>query len=570
MSTFKIPNDGNIRQLNRGDIYGEIWASKNIDLSTSPGKIKLARPTEQVMTNSELENEAVEALVGHEDYIYVLTDETLFRDRSPFNGFSSVVTTGLSNGEDMVVFNGEVLISENTDIGQFDGSYTSDWWSSTISGSALTSGVPHILHVLRASGKDTLAVTDGNRLRYYNTTAGHTSFTWDASLIACCQDSGLNFGWVGTYNENDGNAEVIAWQVGNDAYTQTYPIKNAKAVLAIKVVDNIPYILTERGEIQKFNQAGFSTIATLPLWNEPGFLSGVRPGSIQSNNTSRPVHPKGMDILGDKLLIYVNAESSDFSSNVNERFNSGLYEVDLITGSVSHRMCAAGDTLLRDSGPILTLNEENSRIYFSGRLDTADGSSDYGLWREDLTTDATNNGYFALTELQSSSVEDNYEKIVLAALNGNSGSLTAKYRLSKDTILPVEADINWLDSTSFTTTDDLSDVVAKFSDDPSNIEVELLSDTGDIGHAQVTSIESSENTYTVVVDTAIGTAAAGARVRFDNWTAIADVYNTEDLIKEIGLDRNGPQLHLKIWLYGANGYPEISRLVVKSNNKQSL
>lgn len=243
MATFKIPNDGQIRQLNKGDVFGELWASKNIDLSSSPGKIRLARPTEQVMTASELANETVQAIQLFDGKIFVLTDENVYNDNAPYNNFSTSISNP-SSAQDMVVYDGVLRISEDTDIARYNGDVTfaDDWWTSDISGTALTSGVPHILHVLRTSGRDTIAVTDGNRLRYYNSTSGHTSFSWDSELIACSQTSSLNFGWVGTYNETGGNAEVFSWQVGNDNYTQAYPV-DGWAVLAMATHNNLPILL---------------------------------------------------------------------------------------------------------------------------------------------------------------------------------------------------------------------------------------------------------------------------------------------------------------------------------------
>lgn len=562
MATFRIPNDGQIRQLNTGDVYGELWASKNIDLASSPGKIRLARPTEQVMTAGELGNDTVEAIEYFDDKLYVCTDDTIYSDNSPYNNFSSA-TTGIASAQDMVVFDGQLRITENTDIARYNGSasFSNTWWTSDISGTALTSGVPHIMHVLRASGRDTLAVTDGNTLRYYNTAATHTSFSWDAGLIGCCQTSSLNFGWVGTYNETGANAEVIQWQVGNDQYTQSYPI-NGRAVLAMTTVNNLPVLINERGEIQRFNQAGFSTIATLPLWNTPEFLDGVETGLIQSSNTARPVHPKGMQVFGDKLLIYVNGDAISGAGNVNERTPSGVWEVDLNTGSVSHRGSANGEFYTVLSSPVFVMNDENSRYYFGGRRDGIVGGEE-GLFRENLAADAQNYGYFVTTELHGDSFIENYESVFLSAVQDTDDSIVVKYRASGTFSLPVYGSGNWLDTTSFTTGDDLSGL--SIGDE---VEITVNSNSGRTAH--VTAIQTGSSTTQITVDEAIGTEGEAFEFQADNWKKIDDPFDTTDLIKEIKLNQPGTMYQFKVCLTGKNGYPLINRMVVKTNNKKPL
>ena len=248
MATYRFPNQGQWRQLNRGDLIGEIWASKNIDLS-SPGKIKLARPTEQVIAASTLQNEQVEALEYFEDKLYVLTSGFLFSDDSPYNAFSNV-SSNPSNAEDMITFSGDLRITTSDDIDSWDGSsFTSNWWS-TLGGASLSSSYPHNLHV-SYSDIQTISVTDGPTLRYYNTSSSFTNLSMIGHHVGVCQASGIDLNWVGTYTESGDDAMVYAWRVGDSAFVEKYHV-DAKAVLSIVVHENIPYIVTERGEVQRF------------------------------------------------------------------------------------------------------------------------------------------------------------------------------------------------------------------------------------------------------------------------------------------------------------------------------
>ncbi len=562
METQRIPDEGNIRQLNVGDIQGEIWASRCIDLSTSPGKIKLARPVEEVMSGSDLDGDPVEAIEFYSGNFYTLTDNNLYSSTSQPYDTWSVATSSVTSGEDMATYDGKLFIVDGTDIGTWDGStYDDDYWTAVISGSALTSGVPHILDVVRASGRDTLVVTDNNSIRYYNSTDGHTQITWDDDLIACCHASGLTSGWVGTYTESGGSAEVIRWQVGNDQYTQAYP-SGSSAVLSIDVLDNIPYIVTERGEIKKFNQAGFTTIATLPIFNEPAFLDGVETGLIQVNNTGRPIHPKGLRKDGDNLLLLVKTKTTDGSVVANSRTLSGVWEINPQTGSCTLKYTLNGDVVADGSGPVFVTNDPNGRVYFGAeKLPVSTTNTDERLFREDLSG-TTNYGHFVMTEFHSEGVEDYFSSTTISALQDENDKVVVKYRSSKSLSLPVIAEGSWLNSNTFNTTTDLSNVQVGH-------EMEVLSDSGAGRCTHITEIATSASTYSVTVEDRIGTAGSDCRAQFDNWEKLDD-YDTTQSVKSIGINHTGTMMQLKVYMEGSNGNPEINRLVNKSVNKHPL
>ena len=202
-------------------------------------------------------------------------------------------------------------ISDDTDIQRYNGSasYNASWWIGEISGTALTANYPHILHIHRG-GAETLFVTDKNKVRYYNASAGHSEVILQNDLVANCVDSGVSAIWVGSYTETSENAYVYEMYVGeqlNGAPVARNAYKvDGRAVLALWVSDNIPYIVTEKGYIQAFNGAGFTTVAEFPFVLDPSMLDGVRPGLVQDQSVSRPIHPNGVDTHGDSVFILIN------------------------------------------------------------------------------------------------------------------------------------------------------------------------------------------------------------------------------------------------------------------------
>ena len=555
MATFKLQNNiGQIRQMGRGDLLGELYATRNINLSENPGKVKLSNATEQVMTDSDIGSDSAEAISQYDSKIVVLTDGNLYEADTPYTSWSTY-SAGPTTAEDMTTYDNQLRIAESTDIASFDGTtYTSDWWSNGTAGTppSLSASNPHNVVNLSSDGKDTLSVTDGNQIHYYNNDDEHVTIAFDDTQTAICQADGLNEGWVGTFNDGGQGAQVIRWLPGRTVYEQSYPV-DANAVLAIEVVDNIPHIITEKGEIQRFNQAGFTTIAKLPF--DVAFLEGVETGIIQNTAENRPVHPKGMKQFGKNLLVFVNTEEASSTNNVNNRCPAGVWEVDLTTGSCWHRHDLAGAANINISSPLFVVNDPNSRIYYSGQLE----DNTYGLWREDLDG-GTNRGFFVTTEYHSDNFEDAWHRIHLAALQDSNDSCVVKYRTSKSLDLPVVADITWTETNQFTTTDDLSNVV-----DGDEVEIIAGSGTGYVAH--ISEIVAGASVYTVTLDESPGTVASTATVNIDNWKKL-DTHNTTELIKRIGINKTSPQMQFKVYMEGDSGYPEVSRMDIKTNNKE--
>lgn len=95
----------------------------------------------------------------------------------------------------------------------------------------------------------------------------------------------------------------------------------------------------------------------------------------------------------------------------------------------------------------------------------------------------------------------------------SSSSIVAKYRCFEED--PVQATITWVNTTSFTTTTDVS---AYWNGTDTGGEVEVLNGTGAGNCAHITSIVNNAGTYTVTLDTTITGVATGTAVaRFQKW-----------------------------------------------------
>lgn len=540
MSTFKIPNNGQIRQVGRSDTLGEIKESFSIDINNPYGKIKPSKKLVKVLDESDFDGgtQTVKALAVYyksgsllAPKFYAISSGAVLRcttSNDPTNPANwseeiGIATSGFGDETDAVVFNDLLLISRSQNILSWnDTSDDNDWWTTVslggATGPALTSGFPHTMHV-HHGGQETLFVTDGNKVHYANTTSGHNTVTLGTDMIACCVDSGVSAIWVGTYSDSSDNAYVYEMYVGETLPDGTSVARNAykidaRAVLSITVLDNIPYIITDRGNLMRFNGAGFSTVQQLPFSGSSVVLDGVSIGNVDDDNDERPVHPKGMKAANDSIFISVRTQTDQNGFNQNlyaKNSPSGVYEYNTVTGQLHHRYAFAnaatdnGAKVTRYGGPILIA--DNPYTFLMAGAEINDTTA--GLFME---TDSQY-GYFVTTEIMSDSVTDSFESTYIKSklLSGND-SITLKYRTEKKE--PTQATVALADSNVINTTDA---VTAEIGDEVTIIDGPIA---GKIAH--IVDISTSATVTSITLDTDIGTAGQIGVAEFINFKLFAN------------------------------------------------
>lgn len=574
MATFEIPNSqGQVRQVNKGDRFGELWLSKNLDLNRNPGKVLLSKKlkktwdTGTTISGSVTPVGAVRALLVYTDidsaadrkHYYAFTNNHGYRcslDNSPSNPLNWEVAAAGMSGDfsdvtDAVVFDGQIRISTSTNIARFNGggSYADNWWTADISGTALTTNKPHTLHV-HLGQQETIVVTDSNRVRYYNATAGHTTLTLASRFVANTLTSGVDTVWVGTYSETSANALVYEFVIGGTTPDAAYEV-NGQAVMSMAVIDNIPYVITDRGHIQVFNGNGFTTVASFPFAETGKTLSGVTPGIY--TYTSPPVYPKGMRARGRSLFINFATTGKEATAQpIDERTPSGVWEYNIDTGVLHHRASIAdvtadvGAVRQNEAGPILLIENDTPSLMVGA------GSALDGLY---MDTTETPGGYLVTPEYYGDTIQQAWDKLTATAtLYG--GSATFKYRTEKRTGYPLYVNsATWASATTFTTTADIS--LVEVGD-----EVEIISGYG-AGHlAHITEITGT-TTKTVTIDTSIGSASQTVNVRFQNWTKLPTGFSSGKYVS-VGVNEVSPWVQFKVQLSGS---VELERFTVKGNAK---
>lgn len=563
MSTFQIPNTkGQTRQNNRSDTFGELMETFNIDLNRKFGKIFPSKKLVKVLDeDTHLDEGDVVAFEFYSGDYYLATDGDLYRstsgDPTDPDNWSEVtqITTTLSRGTDLVVFGGLLLMSVDNDVMSWNGStFDNNWWND-LSGSPTLSDATQ-MHVHRG-GQETLFVLNGNKVHYYNSTAGFSTVTLQTDFVATCVTSGVNAIWVGVESESGSNAYVYEIYIGEtDSFStpiarNAYKIEGTK-VMSIEVVDNIPYIITEKGNIQAFNGAGFSTVASFPFANTTEVIN------------KSAVHPKGMKLHNDSLLINIATERrSQNQTDYVEGCPSGIWEFNRITGQLHHRFAfadtdtdkGATETDGSNSGPIFIIDNEYGLLFAAGENDASGSTS--GMYADI----GSQYGYFKTVEINSDTIQDAYERVYAKAKTMADGeSIELKYRTRK--LDSVFCDGAMLGTTQFNTTDDISAITA---DENGTYNWEVT-DIHSGRFAQVTNVVKNASTYEVFVDTPIGTDGDTNRFEFQNWTDSTETYTSDDgEVKSWGEFGVNPWIQFKAIL---NGAIELRQFMSKGNSKQ--
>jgi len=590
MSTYKAPADGIFKQNNKADSYSDLWATFGVDISSIYGKLRTSKRLAPTMSTVKTNNDDVAAfvvykgnIVAHARGARTMILQSYRNPRLSGNWASSAGSLDVGQETDSVVFNNQLLISTGTNIAMTTSatppfSYDEDWWTAVTSGTALTNAKPHIMDV-SLLGQETLFVTDSNRVRYYNTTAGHSTVTLPTHLTACSITTDAFATWVGTYS-NSGDAYVYEIYVGEQSggtpiARRSYRIKGATAILSMDTTDDgVPYLVTDKGKIHTYNGRAFVPVAQFPFANDEVSLAGLSLGDIDDDNLARAIHPKGMRADGKSLLININTNNQlivDLAANplddddifenvvVNERSPSGIWEYNIETGVLSHLAPLSNDSTTQagfhrqqSSGPILITNNPYTRFLTAGRVQ----SDRTDVYAENPTL--TPSGYFITPEIQSDTIQEAFADLVLHKDVLNAETVSIKFRTSKRTGIPKYGAANWTGDTTFVIEQVIT--LVEVGD-----LVEIIDGYGAGKMAHVTNIQTSVTTTTFTIDTAIGSNGEVGQVRFLNFKQ----FNTQDFNRY----NSGGSQDVCTWIQFMvvlNGDVTIRKIFNKGNAKTTL
>lgn len=602
---IKIPNtDKKWIQTNKGNILGNLWATFGIDLMDAPGAIRLGNRMKIVgkTGDSGLTNMGVPvAFTPFSSQVYHIGGSRIFfegglhPDMTITEDASTNARTDWScDTDDLCGFNG-TLVGMNCTQGKLyslDSSLGGTWTTrSTVAGGGSNGQLREFPF------RNRLYVSSANNIHSVDTgwNISTTGGTYDIALTAkddggfiqtfeCASDKiwiGMKRGGGGTTDNSNPKqfCSIYDWDGVSNTFTKEYKIP-AQGVMSIIMNNDIPIILDTEGVFRQFNGQGFIEVGRLPLKRNESLL-------VQNNATwtQNFIHPRGLAMTKDNTVLALinNRPLTNYSSSLvlYENLPSGIWECDL-KGSVNHKhpltLMPMSSTTVTDYGQnrisligslasikLASISAYGISTLFAGAQYYTDASSTKSALFLDAPTPTLTSTYpegqkygqIITTWIESPIVEDTWKKIypVYRKFLDSGDKMVLKYRLSPGT--STMATITWVNTTSFTTTTDVSALTG--------YEVEIVQGIGSGKCSHVTSVVNNAGTYTVTLDeTYTGATTTTAIARFQNWKKIIPAIAEQSSdFKRLSIDITSAKLQIKVCMQ-FTGNDELYSLLITS------
>lgn len=547
---INIPKNVILKQSNRSDILGDIVESYNIDLNSNLGSIRTTKAKLVYDENDDVDfgnnNQGVSTIEHTGSIITVASggffwqggtapSDSLTQDAT--SGTPSDLQTSRSSG---TKFNGGIYVPGLTSLRKFKSSAWTNITSPTLDGTS-----PHICTTL---GNNLYVTNLFDKVGSLNT-SDVLSLSGTATLDLGLE--GYSITWIEGANDriwigvsstgNDGVCWVYEW----DGETTNTPTRRytvtANGVVSGKVKDGIPYIVDTRGRFMALSGGVFIELARFPIGNDTF-------ENFDSTVISGVIHPKGIGILGDEILINISnlknsstVEFFDFPAGVWAwSINTGLYHkyspsIQPVADIGTTNLTDYGQMRIGEIGPLSVIDPinpsstDNGLVIFSAGYypDADDATTDqvYGLFTSDELDTSQDWGYLITSKQFSSSVSDNWQKVysVYKNLLNATDKIVVKYRTEEDT--PIEINLTWVTTSQFTTTSDLSATLTRFGKGLKD-EVQVKQGKGSGKSAHISSITESGGTYTVNLDDTFIGVTGTAIAEVSQWVKAGEITNS--------------------------------------------
>jgi hypothetical protein len=565
---IKIPSQSKWIQSNRGDIFGSIWSSFNLDLTAQrdrqKGNIRTTRmllgATSATLTDMGTPvafkkfNSVTFALAGAELYVQGAAHTSAWAKvgSSP---------TNFSVDSDMEIFNGILYVTEGTDndLQKYDGSS----WGTAVADVAVGANAPHMMCVyanqLYISGE-----TGGNSVVTGISTAEATIVTL---TITDALKNNITFLrpttngiWIGTVNTRGGKGTIWFWDGAQTTPNTAYHLDSG-GVLAGVVKDDILYAMDVDGRLLAFNGGTFVEVDRLPI--KENYLTFAL-----GNSHTRFIHPNGMTVADDRILMLIdnNYYIGALKDAIPENVPSGIWEWSQDTGlyhkySLSHcPISGAGGGSVTDYGQNRlgvsgalgipgacafikqnqTPSNDNGVLFAGARVSTTATAQIYGIFIDDLNDTVQKYGYFVTPKIYSQNLQDAWQKVFVRhrKLLNSTDKIIVKYRV--DEVDSDEATITWVDTDTFTVTASLVPDLAVGD------EVEVIQGDGSGKCAHVSSYTGTTTLTVNLDDTFTGATTRTAKARFQKWKKCAEGTSQTVKFHQFHIGANDTWVQLKV------------------------
>src|SRR3990167_5245446 len=565
---IKIPANNRFFQSNRGDIFGSIWSSFNIDLTQQrdrqKGNIRLTRmllgATSATLTDMGVPvafkkfNNVTFALAGAELYV---------QGAAHTSAWSKVASspTNFTNDSDMEIFNGLLYVSEGSDDDLQ--SYNGSVWGTAVANVAVGASVPHMMCVY-ANQLYISGATGSNSVVTGISTAEATIVTLtivdELKNVITFLRPVSNGIWIGTVNTRGGKGTIWFWDGVQTTPNASYHLESS-GVLAGGIKDDVLYCMDVDGRLLAFNGGTFVEVDRLPI--KENYLTFAL-----GNNSARFIHPNGMTVIDDRILMLIdnNYYIGALKDTIQENVPSGIWEWSKDTGlyhkySLSHcPVSGAGGGAITDYGQNRwgisgalgiagacafikqnqTPDSDNGSLFAGAKLSTTATAQIFGIFIDDLNDTVQKYGYFVTPKIYSQNLQDAWQKVYVRhrQLLNSTDKIVVKYRVEEDD--PVEATITWVDTDTFTVT------ASAVPDLAVGDEVEVIQGDGSGKCAHVSSFTGTTTLTVNLDDTFTGVTTRTAKARFQKWKKCGE--GTDQTVKfhQFPIGANNTWVQIKV------------------------
>ncbi len=607
-------------QTNNSDVNGSLWASKNIDVTSNVGKLRVG--DRMMLNTSDTSGYGISSNVSGmgvpvafksldtEPYLYAVAGSKLLIADGALGlagAFSAVVPgsgslpTNLSGASDMEAFNSFLYVTGNTNsvtkitgvgsltptLSQFT-PYTSDTGEKHLTSYANRMYMSTLGSQIGSWDTSDSQATLGtaNTLSLGNT--NNNRITW--------LRSSSNRIWIGTVNLLGGKGSVYEWDGAALTFTKQYRLESS-GTLSCVIKDDIPYIMDTYGNLLYWNGGTFVKLAGLYRKDNFHLFNPL----IGEESGYRFIHSNGMSVINNRICILIDTRNYNTLLDTEETMTAGVYEYDDMTQSLIHKYSLSyldragtrtagedyGQSKISAAGALSEMNIPSTNAVRNGTFLAGAGiysnatTALYGIWYDDSNRTQQKAGSFISTKLSAvdekgnPSVQNTWQNlfVLYKQLSGATDKIVMKYRISEQE--PVEATITWTSTTTFTVPN-ASVVVSNYWTSGIGGEVEVMNGVGAGRCSHI--INAVQNPYTllwtVTVDETYTTASNQTAIaRFQNWTRypISITYNNSIsdgvTFDQEGIGKLSNWIQFKLWML-FTGKDEIEKLLIINQNYQ--
>ncbi len=583
----------------KGDYFGTLYRTYNVDLDRVEGKVSLARRMAQIVNSSDTNADTLTIIDAFVRTNADCTDRfwglnsgaVLFKstDSSPSGVWAAdALANSPTNARDMAIFENDSLgdtsrqqlfVTRDTHISVLNDTGNRAWTAlGTLN--TLKASVPHPIEYFPF--RRIMLVGDANRLHTIqraSPTADETTTASRLILPSWLQIQHIfcttNRAWLLCANvAENGNGKIVEW----DGFSETYnAIHDAFGAVPLSGVNysEVPIVINSKGMVLEFTGNGFS-----PMMREgqqiafPSFFESNNAWWVILGNIVTQIRPRGM-ILGEDGLIYIGAEGPARDSF---RQNGGIWCLDPISGRIyqKHSIGAWANTTYGEQrtkiGGLYTVPAGGNQANFlvGGIYNNNSVNFDrYGIWTlQTLENSTANRGHFITQFIPAEEIRDQWDTLWLRflrfATSTNRFIVKAKGIRSLKTLktYPLEKSIFWLSDTAFSVT------MSAANDDALAVgdEVEVLNGDNSGCLAHITEVLGAHgNLQQITIDETLTTSLNEGRARFDRWKKLGVISNTTKYEDNVSIGIDSSFIQFKVELRGPAAEIELSDLTVNRN-----